>query len=73
MKKPLAITFLVEEKAVRKSIAMLTGDVLTEENLSKFFEEPIQLDISDFMEEPQAGNMTMALVAIIAEKKGLAE
>lgn len=69
MKKPLAITFLVEEKEVRKAMAILTGNALSDEELEKnFFSDPIQIDME--MMEEQASQMTLAFVAIIADNKG---
>ncbi len=68
MKKPLAITFLVEEKEVRKVMAILTGELLSDEELdNKFFSNPVNIDI-ELMEE-QAQVMTMAFVALIADNK----
>jgi len=68
MKKPLAITFIVEEKEVRKVMAILTGEVLSDEKLEKtFFSDPVSIDI-ETMEE-QAKAMTMAFVALIADSK----
>lgn len=68
MKKPLAITFLVEEKEVRKAMALLTGELLTDVELeSNFFSEPVQIDME--MMEDQASTMTLAFVALIADQK----
>ena len=68
MKKPLAITFLVEEKEVRKTMAMLTGELLSDDELdNKFFSNPVSIDM-ELMEE-QALAMTMAFVALIADNK----
>lgn len=68
MKKPLAITFLVEEKEVRKIMAILTGEIMSDEELdNKFFSSPVSIDM-ELMEE-QAPAMTMAFVALIADNK----
>lgn len=69
MKKPLAITWLVEPKEVRKIMAALTGDVLTDEDLEqKFFGDPIQVDI-DILGDDYI-NMLLAFTALIADKRG---
>jgi hypothetical protein len=68
MKKPLAITFLVEEKEVRKAMAILTGEALSDEELeTTFFTNSAQIDI-EIMEE-QAQPMVLAFVALIADSK----
>ena len=69
MKKVLAINFLVEEKEVRKVMAMLTGEAISDEKLeSDFFNDPVQIDMNDMHDQEAA--MTMAFVAMVADKKG---
>lgn len=69
MKKVLAITFMVEEKEVRKAMALLTGDALSDDGLDKnFFNDPVQIDTDELGEESK--NMIIALTALIADKKG---
>lgn len=69
MKKPLAISFLVEEKEVRKAMALLTGNALSDEELDKnFFNEPVEIDMDELGEDSK--NMTLAFVAMVADKKG---
>ena len=69
MKKPLAITFIVEEKEVRKAMAILTGNALSDEELDKnFYTDPVSIDMDVLGEESK--NMVLAFVAMIADKKG---
>lgn len=69
MKKPLAITFLVEEKEVRKAMAILTGCALSDEELDKnFYNDPVEIDMDELGED--SNNMTLAFVAMVADKKG---
>lgn len=70
MKKTLAITFLVDEKEVRRSVAILTGEVLTDEELNThYFSDPISVDLDDLGEASK--QMSMAFVALVADKKNL--
>lgn len=69
MKKPLAITFLADEKEVRKALAILTGELISDEELEKkFFSNPIDMDMEMMGEDSK--NMILAFVAIIAGSKG---
>lgn len=69
MKKALAITFLVEEKEVRKAMAVLTGSVLSDEELEKnFYNDPVQIDMDELGEDSKS--MTLVFVAMVADKKG---
>lgn len=69
MKKPLAITFLIEEKEVRKAMAILTGCALSDEELDKnFYNDPVEIDMDELGED--SNNMTLAFVAMVADKKG---
>lgn len=66
MLKPLALHLEFDVKAVRKAIAQLTGEVLSDEEINeKFFNrEPLKLDVQKFL-GAEADQICMAFSALL--------
>lgn len=70
MKKPLAITFMVDEKEVRRSIALLTGEAISDEDLeSKYLSNPVEVDIQEMLDESDSFRMIAGFVGLIMAKR----
>lgn len=66
MKKPLAITFVVDEKDVRRSIALLTGDSITDEEMNeKYFSNPVEVDLEETVGKSDSFQMIAGFVGLI--------
>lgn len=70
MKKRLAITFMVDEKEVRRSIALLTGEAISDEDLeSKYLSNPVEVDIKEMLGESDSFQMIAGFVGLIMAKR----
>jgi len=67
MKKPLAIQLEFDIKSVRRALALITGEVATDEEIiAKFFDrDPIKVDVEEMLGEADALKMCVAFTAII--------
>lgn len=70
MKKPLAITFMVDEKEVRRSIALLTGESISDEDLeSKYLSNPVEVDLEETVGKSDSFQMIAGFVGLIMAKR----
>lgn len=70
MKLPLSIRILADPKEVRKGVAMITGEALTDDQLNeKFFnqDKPVNVNLAQ-LDPGQDSAMIMAFVAIMLSK-----
>ena len=66
MKKPLAIIFMVDEKDIRRSIALLTGDSISDEELNeKYLSNPVEVDLEETVGKSDAFQMIAGFVGLI--------
>ena len=67
-KKPLALRILVDEKQVRKTAALISGEVLSDQQISDMFDNPIETDLSkELGAEGEAAEI--GLIALLLSKK----
>lgn len=70
MKKPLAIKLMVEEKTVRRALALLTGDTFPDEEMEKrYFSEPVEVDLEALVGTQDAFPMIAAFVGFMTKEE----
>lgn len=67
MKKPLAIQLEFDIKSVRRALALITGEVMSDEEITaKFFDrEPVKLDAVEILGESDAFQICAGFAAFI--------
>lgn len=67
MKKPLAIQLEFDITTVRKALVMITGEVLSDEEITaKFFErEPVKIDTQTMFGETESLQLCLSLISMI--------
>ena len=64
-KKPIAIQYCFTVKEIRKCVALLTGDILTTDEINKtyFDREVVKCDLSKILDEDEMLRLCIALVS----------
>ena len=67
MKKPLAIQLEFDIKSVRRALALITGEAMTDEEITaKFFDrEAVKVDTEEMLGESEAFQICAAFLAVI--------
>jgi hypothetical protein len=67
MKKPLAIQLEFDIKSVRRALALITGEAMTDEEIiAKFFDrEAVKVDTEEMLGESEAFQICAAFLAVI--------
>jgi hypothetical protein len=67
MKKPLAVQLEFDVRTVRRALALLTGEAMSDEEIvAKFFDrEAVKFDIDEQFGEVEAFQMCAAMLAVI--------
>lgn len=67
MKKPLSIQLQFDIKNVRRALALITGEAMTDEEITvKFFDrEPVIADMEELLGEGESFQICLAFVAMI--------
>lgn len=61
---------MVDEKDVRRSIALLTGDSISDEEMNeKYFSNPVQFDLEETIGKSDSFQMIAAFVGMIMETR----
>ena len=70
MKKPIAVKLVFDMKTVRRAVAIITGDVMSDEDLqAKFFDcEKVDFDMEAKIDEGIELTMCLAMVALIMQE-----
>lgn len=61
---------MVDEKDVRRSIALLTGEVISDEDLeSKYLSNPVEIDLENTVGKSDAFQMIAGFVGLIMARR----
>lgn len=70
MKKPLALKLMVDEKTVRRALALLTGEGISNEDMEKrYFSEPVEVDLEELVGTNDAFPMIAAFVGFMTKEE----
>lgn len=70
MNKPLAIQLEFDIKTVRRALAILTGEVMSDEEINaKFFDrEPVKVDAAELFGESESLQISAGFLSIIMDE-----